>query len=507
MNTAAERLFGHSIDELRGQPLDVLLPARFRRTHAAKAEAFSSTREVSRHLEGARLITGLKADGSEVPLEATISRAQVDGEPRLCIVMRDVSERLAMEREVEQFERRLARVGRLEALSTLSAGIAHDFNNTLTVVLSLTRGVLSELPEGTEARQDLTEVVGAAQRAAELVKRILTVGHTTTSPVEEVNPAASLQELSRICASTSPADVRVTLELSPTSTIRTDEAMFSQALLNLVTNSLYAMREGGGRLELTLEEVVTIEPVHCTTRTLPPGHWVVVSVRDSGKGISPENLSRVFEPFFTTKPSGVGTGLGLAMVYGLVHRSNGAIAVHSEPGQGTRIDLYFPPSDAEATAKAAGLARPGARTRYRLLLVDDDLFVGAALRRGLMLMGHSCHAVSEPRDALALLKSDPGAFDALVCDLDMPGLSGLALAEACGRESPQLRVFLMSGSVVPEADYSRARIERVFRKPVSAWEINEALARAAPHHYPSPGGPPAPRNGIRLVSGDGLRMV
>lgn len=475
MNPAAERLFGRSLAELKGQSVDVLLPQRYRSSHAAKAEAFAHSKEVSRHLAGARLITGLKADGTEVPLEATISRASVDGERRLCIVMRDVSERMAMEREVEQFERRLARVGRLEALSTLSAGIAHDFNNTLTVVLTLTRAVLGDLPEDSEARQDLSQVVKAAQRAAELVNRILTLGQTTNTPVQEVDPAVSLQELSRICASTSPANVRVTLELGRTSTISTDESLFSQALLNLVTNAFYAMRETGGRLELSLSEVVTREAIQCTTRTLAPGRWVRLAVRDSGQGIAPENLPRVFEPFFTTKPPGIGTGLGLAMVYGLVHRSNGAITVTSHPGEGTLVELFFPPSDAEAAVHAHATSRPSPRDRFRLLLVDDDLFVGAALRRGLMLMGHSCHAVSEPRDALALLKSDPAAFDALVCDLDMPGMSGIALAEACGEESRVLRIFLMSGSVVPDADFSRARIERVFRKPVSAWEINEAL--------------------------------
>lgn len=475
MNRAAEQLFGRSLKELRGAHLDVLLPARFRASHAHMVQAFAHSGEMSRHLAGARLITGLRADGAEVPLEATISRATVDGEVRLCVVMRDVSERLAMEREVEQFERRLARVGRLEALSTLSAGIAHDFNNTLTVVLSLTRAVLSDLPASSESRQDLHEVVKAAQRAAELVKRILTVGQASAVTVDEVNPSTSLQELSRLCASTAPANVRVTMELGRTAGIRTDESLFAQALLNLVTNAFYAMRERGGRLVLALDEVETTVPLQCTTRTLPRGRWVVLSVRDTGPGIAPEHLPRVFEPFFTTKPAGVGTGLGLAMVYGLVHRSGGAITLRSHVGEGTTVELYFPPSDADSAASSAGPTLPSSASRYRLLLVDDDLFVGAALRRGLMLLGHSCHALSEPRDALALLKSDPAAFDALICDLDMPGLSGIELAEACGSESRVLRIFLMSGSVVPKADTSRARIERVFRKPVSAWEINEAL--------------------------------
>jgi two-component system, cell cycle sensor histidine kinase and response regulator CckA len=476
MNAAAERLFGRTFESMVGRDVGELMPERFRASHGASVEAFARSKEVSRHLAGARIVTGLRADGTEVPLEATVSRTTVDGETRMCIVMRDVSARLELEREVEQFERRLARVGRLEALSTLSAGIAHDFNNTLTVVLSLTRGVMQSAAIEDDDRRDLGEVVKAAQRASELVRRILTLGSGPITRTEDVAPGVSLDDLARICASTAPANVAVTVDLEPVSAIRTDESLFSQALLNLVTNAFYAMKERGGRLHLSLSERQVTEPLACTSRTLSPGRYVRVAVSDTGGGISPEHIARLFEPFFTTKPAGLGTGLGLAMVYGLVSRSQGAIHVTSRPGEGATFELYFPASDGEVPLAPVGGARPAARASYRILLVDDDLFVGAALRRGLMLMGHACHAVSEPRDALALLKSDPAAFDALVADHDMPGLSGVELARACRAESRMLRTFLMSGSEVPPgAEAHDGTFERTFRKPVSALDLSEAL--------------------------------
>jgi PAS domain S-box-containing protein len=310
-NPALTRVFGYTAGELVGQPIEWLIPERFHEEHARHARTFADGGERHRVMHRTRLVVGRHKSGAELKLEATVSRASAQGAARFAVVLRDVGEQLALERDFKALEERLQRIARLEALASLSAGIAHDFNNTLTVVLSLTRAVAESLPPESPEAHDLEEVMRAATRSAELTRRLLAFGRQGVRAEEAVDPGVVLHDLVSLARATSPASVHVVARLMPVlPLVRVDESQLAQALLNLVTNALFAMHEVGGMLELSAREQALDAPLLTSTRTLPPGRYLCVTVADTGRGISPDVLPRVFEPFFTTKPAGIGTGLG-----------------------------------------------------------------------------------------------------------------------------------------------------------------------------------------------------
>jgi PAS domain S-box-containing protein len=470
-NGACRRVLGWAPRELVGQPLSALIPTRFQAEHHGHVQAFGESNAPSQRV---RLLTARRRDGVEVPLEAQVSRALVDCELCFVVTLHDIADRVEHEREVKQFEQRLARIERLESLATLSAGVAHDFNNTLTVVLALTRAVKQELPEDSEASADLGEVLKAATRAADLTRRLLTFGRLGQSQVTDVDVSVVLNDVARLARATANGVEVITSIPAGLPTLRADESLLGQALLNLATNALYAMKHGGGTLVLSATAVTFSAPRTCTTRTLPAGSWLRLTVSDSGAGIAPDALANVFEPFFTTKPVGEGTGLGLAMVHGMVHGARGAIDLTSTVGVGTTFDVYLPAAGGPATEAAAPKeARRGSR---RILLVAADLYVCAALQRGLTLMGHACHCVSSPRDAWTILRTDPGAFDALVTDEELPMQSGLELSALVHSTAPQLQIVAMSGRTLTEEEREHAGVACVVPKPTSALAVSEALA-------------------------------
>jgi PAS domain S-box-containing protein len=481
-NRAAGALFGTAASELLGQSLDALLPERFRGAHSAHVGRFVASKEPSRHLTQARLITGLRADGREVKLDATISQVRIDGALRLAILMRDASPRLELEREVADFQRRVAQIERVEALSTLSAGIAHDFNNTLTVILALCQSHVATPHLDGALAEDLREVVAAAERAAGLARRLLMLGHKPVAALHAFDASATAQEVARLVGATAPASIELEVSTPGPAYIHADESLLSQALLNLCTNALHAMqqvRQGPAALRLSVAHRRHESPLATFTCTLPPGPYVCVRVSDTGAGIAPEVLPRVFEPFFTTKEVGQGTGLGLAMVHRLMVQANGGIQVHSTVGRGTTFELDFPlapaPQVPKAQASEGTFTPPPATRGRRVLLVDDDLFVCAALQRSLRALGYTCHALSDPRDAAALVRADPRSFDVVVTDYDMPGMTGLELCRALHAMAPSIMLVLVSGS--EEAAPAPAPTPFVTRlhKPLSAGALHDAL--------------------------------
>jgi hypothetical protein len=475
-NPALTRVFGYTAGELVGQPIEWLIPERFHEEHARHARTFADGGERHRVMHRTRLVVGRHKSGAELKLEATVSRASAQGAARFAVVLRDVGEQLALERDFKALEERLQRIARLEALASLSAGIAHDFNNTLTVVLSLTRAVAESLPPESPEAHDLEEVMRAATRSAELTRRLLAFGRQGVRAEEAVDPGVVLHDLVSLARATSPASVHVVARLMPVlPLVRVDESQLAQALLNLVTNALFAMHEVGGMLELSAREQALDAPLLTSTRTLPPGRYLCVTVADTGRGISPDVLPRVFEPFFTTKPAGIGTGLGLSMVHGTVHGAGGALHLESEPKLGTKVSLWLPVVEGAAPAPVRERVASPARAR-RLLLVESDLFSGAALQRGLALLGHACHCVSVPDDVLTLLEAESGAFDALVLSADVPGLGRPGWLRRLRHLAPQLRLVLLSqpGAGLPWADHE-APGATVLPRPVLPTQLIEAL--------------------------------
>ena len=484
LNPPLEQLLRRTGAEVLGQPVDVLLPEASRARHRVVAEDFIRSGETKRRLSHPRLVKALRGDGVSLPVEVSISSAEVEGERLFVLLFRDLSEQLALQEEVAAQGRRLARMERMQSLSALSAGLSEQFTRVMAQVAGALATARAAVPGdvGAAELEGLARVVAEAQaqtRALVLFSRA--AANPQSLPVD-LTPA--LRRLEEKAVARMPPGVAVTLTLdAPLPPVRVLESEAEQVVDNLIANGLYAMRERGGHLTVLAHRLDLEVPMPCTTLTLTPGPWLAVSVEDQGEGIEAGVLPDVFDPFFTTKPRTEGTGLGLSMAYGVMRAAGGAIDVESRPGRGSRFSLFFPVE--EEGEAGAGVTAPEALGTRRVLLVDGDAFSAAAVRRSLELLGHACHLCRHAADALSVVRLDPAAFDLVVCDLNLPGMRGDELADRLSIIRPGLPVCVMTSS--PDRAL-RADGFRVLHKPVTGLDI-DAVLRAVLRSTPVPGRP------------------
>jgi PAS domain S-box-containing protein len=414
----------HSIvDDVDGASLDAAL-----RECAARPGA-PITREL-------RLAGG---DGGARTVEAVVASHLHDPDVAAIVATcRDVTARRAFEADLLQTQK-------MEAVGRLAGGIAHDFNNLLSAILGFAKLAKDGLPAADPVRDDMDGIIAAADRAAQLTRQLLSFSRKQHLEPRVIDPSAHIAGFERILRRVIPEHVVLDLRLSPrVPPIKVDPTHFEQALINLVINARDAMLTGGA---LTIEtgRVVLEEAAVRRARRLRPGRFVVVTVRDTGTGMSDEVRERIFEPFFTTKPREQGTGLGLAMVLGFVEQSGGQIDVETSPGAGTAMRLYFPPSD-EQPAPADTLRPAGVKTGSEtVLVVDDNDAVRQVLRAALLRLGYSVLEAHHPGEALLVAEQHAGPIDLLITDVVMPRMSGPTLADRLGRQRPDLRVLFISG--------------------------------------------------------------
>ncbi len=285
----------------------------------------------------------LRKDGSLVWLESLVSVVSWNGKPAVLATFLDISERKQAEEERERLQEQLRHRQKMEAIGTLAGGIAHDFNNILAAILGYTELTLYDLPPHSQAHQNLQEVLIAGKRAKDLVQQILTFSRRSGVEQRPIQLHVIIQETLRLLRASLPATVGIRQRIHTTEdTVLADPTQMHQVLVNLCTNAGYAMRKGGGVLEVSLEALEVTPDFARFHPPLQPGPHLRLCVRDTGEGIEPEILNRIFDPFFTTKEVGEGSGLGLAVVHGIVTGYRGAIVVESTPGVGTTFEIYLP---------------------------------------------------------------------------------------------------------------------------------------------------------------------
>ncbi|HEX2676863.1 MAG TPA: ATP-binding protein, partial [Polyangiales bacterium] len=402
-----------------------------------------------------------RQDGSRVHGEVNARLAvRADGSQGIDLVIRDVSEQVLANKRAQELEEQLRAARKLEAIGQLAGGVAHDFNNLLTVVLgNLQLMRLSDLDA--EQLESLSHIEAAADRAATITRQLLAIA---------VND--SVRQMSGLLRRMVPEHVLITTELAERlPSIVADPAQIDQVVLNLVANARDAMPDGGTlRIETfatTLEHPEQLPP-------LPPGPYVTLRVKDSGHGMSEETQQRVFEPFFTTKSPTLGTGLGLATVYGIVKQHGGHIVVESAPGAGSSFSIYFPAS-AEVPSGHEAVARPVARRAVRLLLVDDDAEVLRVIASVLTRAGHRVTVATSAEEALAAYQQLKEPLELLVTDVVMPGMSGVALSQELRRRVPELKVLLFSGYPGRDALASGDPGMDYLAKPVTPSQLLERI--------------------------------
>ena len=405
------------------------------------------------------------------------------GETRRLVAIRDVTEaRVAAER-LRQSEAQIRQNQKLEAIGTLASGVAHDFNNVLTAIVGNVELMRFELPADHPATAGLQEISQATERARFLVRQILTFSRKTESHRQVLQATPVIKETLRFVSATAPSTIEFQHRVGERSPeIEIDPTHLHQVLMNLCTNAVHAMQGRSGAIEIAEDEVVIHEGDPGHPADLGPGDYLVLTVRDTGAGMPPEVLQHLFEPFFTTKPSGEGTGLGLAVVHGIVSACGGAINVLSRPGQGTTFRLYFPASTRpRPVASAEETAVPEGHGE-RILLVDDEPAIIQTASRLLERLGYSVSTYTQPAEALAEFRRSRGAFDVVLTDLTMPQMSGIELAGRLRTVAPDIPVILISG-FINDRELALARAERITRvldKPLTLAALGQAVASCLP---------------------------
>ncbi len=479
VNREVERMFGWDRDELLGKPMEILVPERYRSDHPDFRAGFFQAPD-ARAMGRGRDLFGLRKDGSELPVEIGLNPIETEEGTFVLASVVDISLRKQEERERRELERQLRQLQKMEAVGTLAGGIAHDFNNILGAIMGFGE-LLKGAVAGDQAQRDLEELLAFSRRGKELVQRIQAFGKRKEGTHVPLDLEGQLGEVVSLVRSSFPPTVTVQCRVPPeASRIMGDPTALHQVFMNLAVNAAQAM-PGGGRLEMEAEPVYVTDSWARAHPYLREGHYVRVSVRDSGVGIDPEIQGRVLEPFFTTKPPGQGSGLGLAIVHGIVREHGGALEIESAPGEGTTVRVILPSVDLQGSDEPlpAAVDLPKGRGA-RILYVDDEPGLAEVGRRRLEKVGHEVVVAADGAEALGRFRQDPGSFDLVVSDYLMPGMSGLDLARAITALRPDIPVLMLTGYIddLPEAEILAAGVTRVLGKPATALELMEAITWA-----------------------------
>ncbi|MHB8810184.1 MAG: ATP-binding protein [Desulfobulbaceae bacterium] len=383
----------------------------------------------------------------------------------------EMKERHIMEEQLRQSQK-------LEAIGTLAGGIAHDFNNILAVIVGNTELALRKV-EHDPVREHLQEIFTSSMRAVELVKQILAFSRQKEVMKQPMQMGHIVKEALKMLRSSLPTTIEIRQEIhANTGYILADPTQIHQILLNLCTNASYAMREHGGILTVTLEEVEVRRQGNVLPREMQEGRYARLSVSDTGQGISPEIIQRIFDPFFTTKKLGEGTGMGLSVVHGIVKSHRGFIDVHSEPGQGATFDVFFPVLEKKPEAALAGpsQAQPPTGTEL-ILLVDDELQLVALGKKILESLGYRVDTTTSSLEAMRMFLARKDAYDLVITDQTMPEMTGLELAKIIVRHRPGLPIILNTGysELITDERLKDSGICKVVMKPLDILHLAEVV--------------------------------
>jgi len=355
-------------------------------------------------------------------------------------IVEDISERKKLEVQLLQAQK-------MEAIGTLAGGIAHDFNNILAAIMGYTELANLDVPEGSNARYKLNEVLKASHRAKDLVRQILAFSHQGRQERKPVEMSPLIKEILRLLRASLPSIIEIRQHIdTDTDIIETDPTQIHQVLMNLCTNAAHAMRENGGVLEVSLKKVDMDGFAVAQHPDFQPGSYLRLSVSDTGHGMTREVLKRIFDPYFTTKEVGEGTGLGLAVVHGIVKSHEGAITVYSEPGKGSTFQVYFPRIDRAKGVEATQRAEPFPMGKQEcILFVDDEQPLADMGKQMLEHLGYRVAVRMSSIEALKLFQAQPKRFDLVITDMTMPNMTGDKLSRELMGIRPDIPIILCTG--------------------------------------------------------------
>ncbi len=406
-----------------------------------------------------------------------------------------------LDQEKKQLEDQLRQAQKMEAIGTLAGGIAHDFNNILAAILGHTELALMQLQDKNQAERYLSEVLRASDRAKDLVAQILSFSRYSGSELKPLQISIIIKEALRLIRSTLPTTIRINKSITDQNSIIIGNAtQIHQIMMNLCTNAAHAMQGRNGNLDVTFKAAdVGIDDIAANgsfPAGLRPGRYVCLTVSDTGHGIAKHLINRIFDPYFTTKEKGVGTGLGLAVVQGIVQNHGGVIAVHSSEGRGTTFQIYFPRIESEIKEEIKIMqAMPDGREN--ILYVDDDATLAELGGKLLTTLGYKVTTETDPHHALEMFRKQPRAFDLIITDLIMPGLTGEALATEILKHNPGMPIIVCTGfsERLSEDQLIQTGLKGILYKPITINHLAQVIRQVldTPDQEPTPSNPnPAP---------------
>jgi two-component system, cell cycle sensor histidine kinase and response regulator CckA len=459
-----ERVLGYRLDELVGQNVFAFIHpddlAGIKESFA-RGDGAASLESRFRHKDGSwRMLESFGRNLSHVP-----------GVSGLVVNSRDVTDRKRLEEQLHHSQR-------LEAVGRLAGGVAHDFNNLLMVITGYSQMLLDGMHAGDPARTDLEQVVKASERATDLTRQLLAFSRRQVVRPAILSLNVLVHDMDRMLRRVIGEDVELIASFAPDlKTVRADPGQLEQVVLNVAVNARDAMPNGG---KLTLETAnVEVTDEFARTHAAPKvGHYVMLSMRDTGFGMDAEVLTRLFEPFFTTKENG--TGLGLSTSYGIIKQSGGDIWVDSKPGHGTTFRIYLPVVEELAEPVEAPRESPALRGAETILLVEDEDGVRRVVETMLKRHGYNVLSSASCSDAMSLAERYAGPIHLLITDVVMPGMSGRTMAESLTARRPETKVLYVSGYGGPlESDISSGFLQKPFSTEELALKIRALFPAAS----------------------------
>jgi len=392
-------------------------------------------------------------------------------------IFRDITDIKKMEDEKAVLETQLQQAQKMEAIGVLAGGIAHDFNNLLGIILGNTELALDDIPEWNPARHNMEEVLKASFRAKNVIRQLLSFSRKSEIIKKPVAIGPIIKESLNLMRSSLPTTIEIRKNISEdASTVLADPTQIHQIIVNLCTNAAHAMDKNGGILEVSLDNLILDEKSALQYTDINIGHFVCLSVTDTGCGISPELKERIFDPYFTTKDVGKGSGMGLSVVHGIVKNHNGAIFVYSEPEKGSRFKILLPAiEEPEETQQEKILTLPTGSEK--ILFIDDEQALVDMGKQMLERLGYVVTIQTNPLEALDIFRCQPGIFDLIITDMTMPQMTGDKLTKEVLKIRSDMPIILCTGfsEKINQKNAIEIGIRKYIEKPLNSRELSMAI--------------------------------
>ncbi len=385
-----------------------------------------------------------RKDGTSFWCEVALKAHVINDQKVIIAVARDIEDR---KKQADQ----LLHSHRMEAIGSLASGIAHDFNNILTGIFGYTELAILSKTDPQKLDEYLEEIYISGQRAKKLISQIQTFSKKHKSQKKPIQVASVVNEVLTLLKSSLPSTINITQNLQSTALIHADPTQLHQIILNLCTNSSHAMEDNKGTLSINLEDIVFNSSQIVGKHRLEAGKYIKLAITDTGHGIDPEITKHIFDPYFTTKAQGKGTGLGLAMVQGIVDSHGGAIEVQSQRDQGTTFTIYLPEIEPQEMPHDESNALPQPQENLvggneTIMMIDDEAAIISSLSTILRRFGYTVHTFTEPTQALAAFSQNPEMYDLILTDMTMPKLTGAELTKQIHQKRPDIPIIITTGN-------------------------------------------------------------